>query len=82
MMMFDRPNSTLEELYLENYEIVPVEPLHAVKGISPICMKKFLITLIAKKRPYLKKQSKRRLLEKKPNEDATIERASSTALHF
>ena len=31
-MMFDRPNSTLEELYLENYEIVPVEPLHAVKG--------------------------------------------------
>ena len=32
MLMFDRPNSTLEELYLEDYEIVPVEPLHAVNG--------------------------------------------------
>lgn len=31
MLMFDRPDSTLKELYLQDYEIVPVEPLHAVK---------------------------------------------------
>ena len=31
MLMFDRPDSSLKELYFQDYEIVPVEPLHAVK---------------------------------------------------